>query len=133
MNNSVVGVRESIEVAAQGVAGQENRTDTKVSMVNRGRNKVLIPFVRPGLAHLSNRGLIEAIARSALSRLGHEDFCVSVPITQRDVERYFIANHHMLCDGTGQKEFGSVCTSADSEVMLMLEAIYAFSARCVEY
>ena len=47
---SMVRIWQTIEVVAQDLARQENRTDAKASMVNLGRNEVLISFVLFGLA-----------------------------------------------------------------------------------
>ena len=52
MIGSMVGIWQTIEVVAQDLTRQENRIDAKASMVNLGRNEVLISFVPFGLAHV---------------------------------------------------------------------------------
>ena len=55
----MVGIWQTIEVVAQDLTRQENHTDAKASMVNLGRNEVLISFVLFGLAHVPDWHMVE--------------------------------------------------------------------------
>ena len=74
MIDSVGRARQAIEVLAQDLARQENRTDAKASLVNLGRNKLLISFVLFRLADVSDWHLVEITVRSRDGFLGDEDF-----------------------------------------------------------
>ena len=74
MIGSVGRTRQLIEVLAQDFARQEYRADAKASLVNFGRDEVLISFVLPGLADVSDWRLVERAIYSRRAVLRDEDF-----------------------------------------------------------
>ena len=77
MIDSVGRTRQAIEVLAQDLARQENRTDAKASPANLGRNEVLISFVLFGLADVSDWHLVDITFRAGGGILGDQDFCAN--------------------------------------------------------
>ena len=127
MIDSVGRTRQAIEVVAQDLARQENRADAKASLVNLGRNEVLISFVLLGLADVSDWRLVDITARSGAGILGDEDFrahCIWCWNRKCD----FVSDSDMTCKKTGQQKLGLIGEHTDSRFLLPLDAHHALAA-----
>jgi hypothetical protein len=128
MIDSVGRTRQAIEVLAQDLARQENRTDAKASSVNLAGDEVLISFVLFGLADVSDRRLVDITAQCGGGILGDEDFrahCIWCWNRKRD----FIADSDRLREKTGQQKLGLIGEHTGSRLLLPLDANHALPAH----
>ena len=128
MIDSVGRTRQAIEVLAQDLARQENRTDAKASSVNLGRNKALISFVLLRPADVSDRRLVDISAWFGDGILGDEDFrahCIWCWNRKRD----FVADSDRLREKTRQQKLGLIGEDTGSRLLLPLDANHALPAH----
>ena len=74
MVDSVSRTRQAVEVLAQDLALQDDRSNAEVLWLNLGRNEVLISFVLLGLADVSDWRLVEKAIYSRRAVLRDVDF-----------------------------------------------------------
>src|SRR5208283_156194 len=105
-------------------ARQENCANAEASPANLGRNKVLISFVPPGLADISDWHLVEMTTRSGGGILGDEDFradCIWCWNRKCDL----VSDSDKLREKTGQEKLGLIGEHAGSRIVLPLDADHA--------
>ena len=98
----MVGIWQTIEVLAQDLARQENRTDAKASAVNLRRNEVLISFVLFGLADIPDWHLVEIALGARVRILGDQDLCTNC-ISRRDGKSDIVTDSDIRCEETGNQ------------------------------
>ena len=53
-------LRQTIEVLAQGFAGQKDGRNAQLAVLNLGGNEMLLPLVRLGMGDVADRRLVQA-------------------------------------------------------------------------
>src|SRR5665811_2050449 len=119
MIGSMVGIWQTIKVVAQDLTRQENRTDAKASMVNLGRNEVLISFVLFGLAHVPDWHVVEITPGTRARILGDQDLCTN-RVSFRDRKSDVVTDSDVRSNETGHQELGSIGEHTASESLLPL-------------
>src|SRR5271166_1832806 len=126
MIDAVGRTRQAIEVLAQDLARQENRTDTEASPTNFGRDEVLISFVLLGVADVSDWSLVDITARSRGGILGDEDFRAHhIWCWNRKCD--FVADSDKLRKKTGHEKLGLIREHTGSRLLLQQDADHALA------
>src|SRR5271157_3371952 len=119
---------QSIEVLAEDLARQENRTDTEASPTNFGRDEVLISFVLLGVADVSDWRLVDITARSGGGILGDEHFradCIWCWNRKCDL----VPDSDRLRKNTGQEKLGLIGEQTGNMLLLQLDADHTLPAH----
>src|ERR1039458_10773417 len=96
MTGFIAGIWQTVEVVAQDLTRQKNRTDAKPSIMNLGRNEVLISFVLFGLAHVPDWHVVEITPGTGARILGDQDLCTNC-ISRRDGKSDVIPDSDIRC------------------------------------
>ena len=123
----MVRIWQTIEVVAQDLTRQENRTDAKAALVNLRRNEVLISFVLFGLADVPDWHLVEITIGAGAAILDDQDLCANC-ISCRYGKSDVVTNSDMRCEKTGHQELGSIREHTDSGFLLPLDAHHTLAA-----
>src|SRR5271166_2171812 len=127
MIDAVGPTQQAIEVLSHDLARQENRAHSKASTLNLSRNVMLISFVLPGLADVSDWHLVDMATRSGGGILGDEDFradCIWCWNRKRD----FVSDSDGLRKKSRQQKLGLIGEHTGSRIVLPLDADHALPA-----
>src|SRR5258708_36409654 len=121
-----ISLGRTIEVFAQGFAGQNDGRNAQVAVLNLGGNEVLLSFVQLGLGDVSDRRLVEATVCPRGTSLCNTDFR-RCRISRGNAECDLVPHRDLTSEKAGQEDLGVVHEYAESRVVSPLDAHYSLA------
>ena len=121
---------QTIEVLAQGFAGQKDGRNAQVAVLYLGGNEVLLSFVQLGLGDVSDRRLVEATVCPRGISLCDTDFR-RCRIFRGNTKCDLVPHRDLTSEKARQEDLAVVREYAESRVVSPLDARYSLAkSRC---
>ena len=125
-----ISLRQTIEVLAQGFAGEKDGRNAQAAVLNLGGNEVVLAFVQLGLGDVSDRRLIEATVCPRGTSLRDTNFR-PCRISGRNGKCDLVPYRDLTRENARQDDLAAAAEYAERRVGSPLDARYSFAeSRC---